>query len=1085
MFLRKQRKIINKKQAKASCLGGMGPFRLLQAGRGMIEVLGILAIVAVLSIGGVLGYRLMVNRNKANLILNDVNRFAFVIMENAESQPLDSVLDKRDFVPLSHFEMEGYQDEEPMEFSIEVFDVPKGVCEALVEKASVEYKVRVNANKRFGEFYDETHQDLCADNNDIVLYFGKTDDLCNPPDPEKDEVECNGCACRGVCVEDVLLHDDVCCNNPGEISCNGRCMDPTCPETLTFNEGTCQCDCYNSEIKLFNESTGRCECPTNKPNYFNTVYGPICCGLEEAAEDGECVSTCESGKSCTIARKNEDCCADEFCAFETPTGKSNPGSGVCRKLSEFPARPTKVATGTSGNISVLRSEARMSWWSAENWCERHEGYARATRASLGCGDVSGNTKCTSNIVKTLNTKGWGIGDGGKSWLEAINGNQAYVWFPAEAGSIMNTMPPSDKNANSNSSTARFAICTKAISCQLEPGCDEYDDDCNCVDEDACSAAGLTCETNNDCCKDNSGCCESVFCAFEAPTGSSDDKKGPGICRKLGDFPSRGTKIAGSNVYLRSSARMSWWSAGNWCERMGYIRATRNVLGCSDTGTCSSTSLNQLNELGWTDGDKSWLEQSNGSNAFVWLPSSNGIAADNKNINSQNDRARFAMCVRALDCPKIERCILYDTNCNCMEYASCSSAEESCETNEDCCSDKDYCAFENPTSCSDKGQGVCTNIGSKDSFTVHASSSSIKDWRDSGTAMSWWSAKNWCERQGFSMATLSSLDCNLAGDGYCTPHPDSSGRYPRTPLSLGYIQRRFWQSGDDKKIWMEDDSCAADTFSCGTGAVADYNRKGSKYIPLCYKASSCATKTGCLVYNSNNCSCSSCRDGYYMESGSCLACDRPHCAEFSSNYYAGHGSTCECKTCETGYTLTKGRCWDRTCTSNSNCNSDELCAFENQTGCSDRNDPTNGRGVGLCIKASVLGSAPTPKTVTVNGQTTQWIRNTDYAMTAWTAESWCDYYGYQTATLASLGCSIGTSCVDPNASPKATPGTVLRALQDAGWTTGGGNLERGNISNGKNNGNQCYTIRIGFDSSTFWGYVVNYNNGHPICYKVVP
>ena len=1082
-FKSKQRKNEKGFMSKGLCL--------LQSGRSMIEILGVLGIVALLSIGGLVGYRLMVDRNEANLILNDVNQFAFVIMENAENWPLESEIEKKDFVPVSKYDFEGYQDAEPMEFSIKVFDIPKGVCKALLEKAAVEYKVRVNADKRVGDFYDETHQDLCSGNNDIVFYFGKTDDLCNPPDYDNGETDCNGCACHGVCVEDVLLHDDVCCSNPGEIACNGKCMDPTCPETLTFNEGTCQCDCYNSEVKLFNSKTGLCECPADKPNYFDTVYGPICCGLEEAVEDGECVSTCESGKACTAANENADCCADEFCAFEEPSGASDAkrGPGVCRKLKDFPARPTKVATGASGNVSFLRSAARMSWWSAKNWCERHEGYARSTRADLGCAGISGTTKCTSNIVKTLNTKGWGIGDGDKSWLEQdTNASKAFVWFPAEGGSIMNTMPNSDKNANT-SGWSRFAICTKAISCQLEPGCDDYDDDCNCIDEDACSAVGLSCENNNDCCKDNSGCCESVFCAFESPTGNTDDKKGPGICRKLGDFPSRGTKIAGANVYLRSSARMSWWSAGNWCERMGYIRATRDVLGCpgTNTGACSSTSLSQLNELGWADEDKSWLDEANGSNAYTWYPNENSILREAKNMSSNNDKPRFAMCVQALNCPKIERCTLYDTNCNCMEYASCSSAEESCNSNEDCCSDKDYCAFENPTSCSDKGQGVCTNIGSKDSFTVHASSSSIKDWRYSGTEMSWWSAKNWCERQEFSMATLSSLDCNLAGDSYCTPHPGSDGRYPRTPLSLGYIQRRLWQreNGGNKRLWIEDDSCSADTFSCSTGAVADYDRKDSKFIPLCYKASSCATKTGCLVYNSNNCNCSSCRDGYYMESGNCLACDRPHCAEFSSNYYAGHGSTCECKTCETGYTLTKGRCWDRTCTSNSNCNSDELCAFENQTGCKNSKDPTDGRGVGLCIKASVLGAAPTPKTVTVNGQTTQWIRNTDYAMTAWTAENWCDHYGYQTATLASLGCSVGTSCVDPDASPKATPGTVLRALQDAGWTTGTCNLERGLIQNGKNNGNQCYTIRLGFDSSTFWGYVVNYNNGHPLCYKVVP
>ena len=68
----------------------------IQFGRSMVEMLGVLAIIGVLSIGGLLGYRRAVNKYQANTILDDVNRFAFTIIERSplsdgEISPADAV----------------------------------------------------------------------------------------------------------------------------------------------------------------------------------------------------------------------------------------------------------------------------------------------------------------------------------------------------------------------------------------------------------------------------------------------------------------------------------------------------------------------------------------------------------------------------------------------------------------------------------------------------------------------------------------------------------------------------------------------------------------------------------------------------------------------------------------------------------------------------------------------------------------------------------------------------------------------------------------------------------------------------------
>jgi len=169
-----------------------------QVGRSMIEMLGVLAIIAVLSIGGLLGYRRAVNNHQANTILDDVNRFAFVILERS-GLALGEVIPKGDFVESGIYTLEGYQDIEPNQFSITVKNVPKGVCEALLPKAVIEYKVRVNpsANEQ-GKLYDTLNKDLCTnDTNIMVFYFGDTTDLCNPKEDGYTPCTTNADCCGG------------------------------------------------------------------------------------------------------------------------------------------------------------------------------------------------------------------------------------------------------------------------------------------------------------------------------------------------------------------------------------------------------------------------------------------------------------------------------------------------------------------------------------------------------------------------------------------------------------------------------------------------------------------------------------------------------------------------------------------------------------------------------------------------------------------------------------------------------------------------------------------------------------------------
>ena len=166
-----------------------------QFGRSMIEMLGVLAIIGVLSIGGLLGYRRAVNNHQANVILDDANRLAFVVMENDRAfEPNTVITDDFDFVPTGIYHMDAFLGTAAGQFGIVVTDVPKGVCEALLPKASAEYKVRVASAKTadnvqqlaaYGVLYDEQDTDICNNTNDIALYFGDVSKQYNPTDADE------------------------------------------------------------------------------------------------------------------------------------------------------------------------------------------------------------------------------------------------------------------------------------------------------------------------------------------------------------------------------------------------------------------------------------------------------------------------------------------------------------------------------------------------------------------------------------------------------------------------------------------------------------------------------------------------------------------------------------------------------------------------------------------------------------------------------------------------------------------------------------------------------------------------------------
>ena len=63
----------------------------LQNGRSMIEMLGVLAIIGVLSIGGLAGYTMAMNRHKANVMLDDAMKCGTIAQTTHEGTAFAAV----------------------------------------------------------------------------------------------------------------------------------------------------------------------------------------------------------------------------------------------------------------------------------------------------------------------------------------------------------------------------------------------------------------------------------------------------------------------------------------------------------------------------------------------------------------------------------------------------------------------------------------------------------------------------------------------------------------------------------------------------------------------------------------------------------------------------------------------------------------------------------------------------------------------------------------------------------------------------------------------------------------------------------
>ena len=150
-----------------------------EQGRSMVEMLGTLAIMGVLSIGGIAGYNYAIDKYRANETIDELNSRAIVYATQLENGDLLSgtILRNGEFGDRTSlgYRISATVSEYENEFNVAVNGVPFEVCEQILKNYTIPTEISVNGN-----IYNDMDEniDICGE-GDTNMIFAFNGDLSN------------------------------------------------------------------------------------------------------------------------------------------------------------------------------------------------------------------------------------------------------------------------------------------------------------------------------------------------------------------------------------------------------------------------------------------------------------------------------------------------------------------------------------------------------------------------------------------------------------------------------------------------------------------------------------------------------------------------------------------------------------------------------------------------------------------------------------------------------------------------------------------------------------------------------------------
>ena len=302
-----------------------------ETGRSMVEMLGVLAIIGVLSIGGIQGYTFAMNKYRANNVLNEINmashQLATELVTSRNAQKMLSLGNPYDNGTMT---TENY----PFDYGCGNYDSAERAC----QQAEQGYWVSV------GGLTEKVCQTMLAENG-FLPYIAET--------KLNGETVTDGINCTEEDNEITFLFN---ADGSGKLAENvgggngDEDDEPTTP-TVTCPANTSEEGQGGLATTLTDTATGKvlnCYCIEIDTKYTDSG---TCETLPETCNKN---ADCNRGEYCNITDYGSD-----YCTKDTSNMK-----GSCRNASSDIAIP---ASGT--NPPFVGSNPTLNWWSAKYFCE--------------------------------------------------------------------------------------------------------------------------------------------------------------------------------------------------------------------------------------------------------------------------------------------------------------------------------------------------------------------------------------------------------------------------------------------------------------------------------------------------------------------------------------------------------------------------------------------------------------------------------------------------------------------------------------------------------------------------------------------
>lgn len=416
---------------------------VMESGRSMVEMLGVLAIIGVLSVGGIAGYTTAINKHKTNEILNGASvRAIMAATQIGRGVPLNQV-------SLAEFgtdSVKGVSFDSTLvsvgastdKFGIKASNVEKSICQNLVSIVGSNVKVA-----KFSAPDQMISASDCEENNVLAFIYnddlrsfdsgssgstgatGATGESCSEGDRKcsgNDVIGCcggswqgwiascpRGCYC-GACIEARCSDGERKCSGDVAITCSGG---DWWGETEHCPNG---CSCGYCITGASGECTpGESYCCGNEARFCQDCGAWYAQECPNGCECGYCVSGSGSGESCSDGDRRCSVCGAQYCSggnwYDAEYCPGNCECGYCMTGSTG-------STGSSGECTPGEAyccgytESRFcndcGYWESgycPNGCEC--GYC-VSRSGSGESCSDGERKCSGDYSWRCSGATWAI-----------------------------------------------------------------------------------------------------------------------------------------------------------------------------------------------------------------------------------------------------------------------------------------------------------------------------------------------------------------------------------------------------------------------------------------------------------------------------------------------------------------------------------------------------------------------------------------------------------------------------------------------------------------------------------------------------